>query len=585
MREELVENGLKFLQHPSVQSTPLSERATFLEGKGMTKEEIQAAIERHEKSGTAAAPNSLPLQQQQIHSQRAQQAVGLGAMPTSAAVPMMPYRAQYPAYVRVLWTVSSLIGAASIVTFIWNYAVDLGYIPWLRPTPLLLKASAVQEEKENAAKKDEALLAELSSVAAAIQEQTNELAKLTRSLDEKERDLQNKTLLDAHVNSTLREHGNAQSIAELRAEISTLKALLLAKRTKSTSDVDANVKATSEDATRESLSTREATDGSTLVDRQKQQPAVVSHTMQKAERMQTALKKLRTENSLGQLKSAAGILSMYVKNLVENPDVPRYRRIAPGNANFKQKVEPLKHHEELLKSIGFEAAGLNLEWKWHAASKSTGAFDENIAILRALLKALQSLASADACSNLSLEEIAHASLEEFYAQRDQKRTETATMNSTSTNTVSGPAFVEEQCSATQESTTERMFSSSRVSSDPTSTSFNAFMARLEQQTSVSNAVNAGGLESDAIPTSSRVKSRDDEDKMMPDSATNSTVAADGPSYPTSFKEVVACIQKGETVPGIRDIEDKLSVDASALLSDRMKAGEATAAKPWEQLQA
>ena len=246
----------------------------------------------------------------------------------------------------------------------------------------------------------------------------------------------------------------------------------------------------------------------------------------------------------------------------------------------------MQHHEELLKSIGFEAAGLNLEWKWHAASKSTGVFDENIAILRALLKALQSLASADASSNLSLEEIAHASLKEFYAQRDQKRTEAATMNSTRTNTVSGPArFVEEQCSATQENTTERMFSSSRVSSDPTSTSFNAFMARLEQQTSVSNAVNAGGLESDAIPISSRVKSGGDEDKMMPDSATSSIVAADGPSYPTSFKEVVACIQKGETVPGIRDIEDKLSVDASALLSDRMKAGEATAAKPWEQLQA
>lgn len=162
MREELVENGLKFLQHPNVQvrpsvrvlslhrvarygslasdavysvcivkSTPLAERATFLAGKGMTKEEIQAAIERHETSGTAAVPNSLPLQQQQIQSQRAQHAVGLGTMPTPAAVPMMPYRAQYPAYVRVLWTVSSLIGAASIITFIWNYAVDLGYIPWL----------------------------------------------------------------------------------------------------------------------------------------------------------------------------------------------------------------------------------------------------------------------------------------------------------------------------------------------------------------------------------------------------------------------------------------------------------------------
>ena len=45
------------------------------------------------------------------------------------------------------------------------------------------------------------------------------------------------------------------------------------------------------------------------------------------------------------------------------------------------------------------------------------------------------------------------------------------------------------------------------------------------------------------------------------------------------------IQKGETVPGIRDIEEKLSLDASELLRDRVEAGEATASKPWETLRA
>ena len=111
-----------------VQSTPLSERVSFLEGKGMTKEEIQEAIDRHQKSGTAAEVTQLPVNPMHCQEGTAPR------MMTTAAVPMqqmMSPSAQYPAYIRVLWTVSSLIGAASIVTFIWNYAVELGYIPWL----------------------------------------------------------------------------------------------------------------------------------------------------------------------------------------------------------------------------------------------------------------------------------------------------------------------------------------------------------------------------------------------------------------------------------------------------------------------
>ena len=242
----------------------------------------------------------------------------------------------------------------------------------------------------------------------------------------------------------------------------------------------------------------------------------------------------------------------------------------------------MQHHGELLKSIGFETAGLNLEWKWHAASKSTGAFDENIAILRALLKALQSLASADASSNLSLEEIAHASLEDFYAQQEKKKTEASAMNSAITTSVGDSDFVEEKCSATP---TDRISGSSRVSSDLTSTSFDAFMARLEQQTCVNSTANkADGLEADNIPVSSGSKSEGGDEKML-DSATSSTVTDSGPSYPKSFKDVVGFIQKGETVPGIRDIEEKLSLDASELLRDRVEAGEATASKPWETLRA
>ncbi|ETK94905.1 hypothetical protein, variant [Phytophthora nicotianae CJ01A1] len=583
MREEMVENGLKFLQHPNVQSTPLSERVSFLEGKGMTKEEIQEAIERHQNGGTATS--TTPIVQTAVPQQQQLPTAAPMMMSAAAPIQMMQRRARYPAYVRVLWTVSSLVGAASILTFLWNYAVQSGYIPWLRPMPPLLEAAKVQEEKEQEAKKDEALLAELSSVSSAIQKQTEELSKLSSSLDEKERDLQSKTLLTTQISSALAEQSNAQSIAELKAEISTLKTLLLSKKAENSDESNVKLEKEGNGHTKKQSVTTIGSNNTeaATTSGNSQQPSVVPQ-VSKAERMEMALKKLRTENSLEQLKLAAGILSMYVKNLVENPDVPRYRRIAPGNANFKQKIEPLKHHEELLKSIGFETTGLNMEWKWHTASKTTGAFDENIAILRALLKALQSLTNPKSSSNLSLEEIARASLEEFFAEQDKKKQEVASATTT-TSTIITSNTVEEKRPAVQSS--KSMFG---APSGSTSTSLDAFMARLEQQTSVNSIANADvnmKTSSSNTVAASAAAARDGEEKMpvAVASSISPTVTAGGPSYPESFKEVMDLIQKGETVPGIRDIEDKLSVDSSELLSQQMNAGEAAAAKPWEKIKA
>ncbi|ETM01392.1 hypothetical protein L917_02024 [Phytophthora nicotianae] len=565
------------------QSTPLSERVSFLEGKGMTKEEIQEAIERHQNGGTATSTTSIV----QTVAPQQQQLPTAAPMMMSAAAPiqMMQRRARYPAYVRVLWTVSSLVGAASILTFLWNYAVQSGYIPWLRPMPPLLEAAKVQEEKEQEAKKDEALLAELSSVSSAIQKQTEELSKLSSSLDEKERDLQSKTLLTTQISSALAEQSNAQSIAELKAEISTLKTLLLSKKAENSDESNVKLEKEGNGHTKKQSVTTIGSNNTeaATTSGNSQQPSVVPQ-VSKAERMEMALKKLRTENSLEQLKLAAGILSMYVKNLVENPDVPRYRRIAPGNANFKQKIEPLKHHEELLQSIGFETTGLNMEWKWHTASKTTGAFDENIAILRALLKALQSLTNPKSSSNLSLEEIARASLEEFFAEQDKKKQEVASATTT-TSTIITSNTVEEKRPAVQSS--KSMFG---APSGSTSTSLDAFMARLEQQTSVNSIANADvnmKTSSSNTVAASAAAARDGEEKMpvAVASSISPTVTAGGPSYPESFKEVMDLIQKGETVPGIRDIEDKLSVDSSELLSQQMNAGEAAAAKPWEKIKA
>ncbi len=46
IRASQVENGVRFLLHPSVASSPLKERTAFLVKKGLSREEIDMAITR-----------------------------------------------------------------------------------------------------------------------------------------------------------------------------------------------------------------------------------------------------------------------------------------------------------------------------------------------------------------------------------------------------------------------------------------------------------------------------------------------------------------------------------------------------------
>lgn len=46
VREDQVQNAVKFLSHPNVRGSPLIHRRVFLEKKGLTKEEIDEAFRR-----------------------------------------------------------------------------------------------------------------------------------------------------------------------------------------------------------------------------------------------------------------------------------------------------------------------------------------------------------------------------------------------------------------------------------------------------------------------------------------------------------------------------------------------------------
>lgn len=94
----------------------------------MTKEEIQEAIERHqngEVAGSAPPPMAMPPAAPGV------MAAAPMVMAAAAPVQQLIRKSRYPPYVRMLWTISSLVGAASILGFLWHLAVRSGYFPWL----------------------------------------------------------------------------------------------------------------------------------------------------------------------------------------------------------------------------------------------------------------------------------------------------------------------------------------------------------------------------------------------------------------------------------------------------------------------
>jgi hypothetical protein len=108
---------------------------SFLEQKGMTKEEIQEAIERHQSGAAPSAVAAAPPMGQAAYAPVVSAPPPHMVLAAAAPIQQLVRKARYPAYVRVLWTVSSLVGAASILTFLWNYAVQAGYLPWFVRAP------------------------------------------------------------------------------------------------------------------------------------------------------------------------------------------------------------------------------------------------------------------------------------------------------------------------------------------------------------------------------------------------------------------------------------------------------------------
>lgn len=230
-----------------------------------------------------------------------------------------------------------------------------------------------------------------------------------------------------------------------------------------------------------------------------------------------------------------------------------------------------------------------MEWKWHTADRASGEFDDNLAVLRAALKALQSLTSPSASSSLSLEEIAHKSLEEYYQKK--KVTEDSDQKSSA-------AVDFEIGSSAPLQVTPAPIVESKKNND-----LDSFMARLEKKASISDSFVKKPAEKAETVTlapaevlleeeeKAPVSAIEDEEKAPAAVAVEETPPA-GPAYPKSFNEVMEMLQKGEKVPGIKVIEEKISVDSEEYLKgaaavtddEELVAHPSAPSKPWEKVQ-
>ncbi|RHY32785.1 hypothetical protein DYB32_002255 [Aphanomyces invadans] len=194
----------------------------------------------------------------------------------------------------------------------------------------------------------------------ALEAQTDELRKVVQLLQDetKSRRVQSVEQIE-----------HAREIAKLQAEIAALKVKL--------SHLDDTKEVSQGGASNAAQTTATSTD---MTSRDAHDSATEFH--EQVQKLLDALDLVARDNSTDVIKQAGAVLLMYTKNLVE-----------------------VGHYDVLLTSIGFEKAGMNFEWKWHAAP----ALDKFVDILKAASHAFENAMSPTPSSD-SLAECARRQL-------------------------------------------------------------------------------------------------------------------------------------------------------------------------------
>ncbi|CAN0386311.1 unnamed protein product [Ectocarpus sp. 12 AP-2014] len=720
MREDQIVNGVNFLVHPKAKTAPLSQRISFLENKGLTAEEISAALSRAEGgedgNRSATAGGSLELSSASASS-------GHSALPAEASVPLWRQLAvpgvlamgavgalgTYHAASRsegggpnqsgassqaaaaAAGRIPNSAGATDATTYggmvhseprgadtaaensAYAEQGGLARSQTLDDGTAFLPFDGSEQAPPGTSPGESPLAGEFRRLTETMEQQTGHLVEAVEAMkalaSRAEQD--SSSLLAARVGS---------HTSELRAELGTIKQLLLLQAgaegggagTKSVGAISSVGAADAGEASRKATTDRsnmsasvgktegggegagsrsteglkgeagEQANGASVsgglpvrdpqkdktqeaADKAAAEAAALAATEGRKVTARAALTALVADNSAQAAKDGMAMLRMLVANLVNQPNVPRYRRIATSNDNFKKRLLPLEGHRAMMEAVGFKPKGSLWEWTWHEDS-TPSASSNNKAVLEDIVKAIDAVARPNglplstataatvvppaAAVAAPAAASAAAALTPPAPAPAAKVTTGWSTRSSGDHGAGGTAVSEANGGAHGSNRPSLVSDSGAVGaagdddavkgSDgrPSSRGGGGSAALGTRNDVLAAAAQVNGVGGDAGGASSRIAQGDEapsaaepvaaaaesQGKRTAGTKENDLVveaveAAERGAPPASMAEVAAAIQRGDEPPGIRVVEDRLSDSApSFAVSSRPSPP-----KPWEVL--
>lgn len=259
------------------------------------------------------------------------------------------------------------------------------------------------------------------------------------------------------------------------------------------------------------------------------------------------------------LAKGLNMLLMYIGNLRKDPDVPRFRRIARQNSNYKKSLESLEGHVDFLRSLGFveksggysgRSSGGVLEWSEDWLLSTTDWAND------VLDDAITNLETVKRDVNDGIK----AAREGAVAASSGATGASAGVRGAglSASSVSGTSAVGSAATNTTGASYAAVAESIKPATDPS-----VAVSQSSAEMQVAHAVISSGEET---------KSSDPGTVPVPD------IAAAAAAQPMSYVDVMKMVQEGKTPPGVKQIPNKLTGDAQELTG---QASSTPPRKPWE----
>ncbi|OAY30878.1 peroxisomal membrane protein PEX14 isoform X2 [Manihot esculenta] len=185
MREEQVSNAVKFLSHPKVRGSPVMYRRSFLERKGLTKEEIDEAFRRvpdpppstqatgtNQEAQVKSTSNVQPPAQTQAHQPAA-------AAPTGAISSVGTLRSRFHWY-HVVFALGLLTASGAGTIVLIKNAVIPRLKSWIRK--VVLEEEEEEEDPEKKANVKPSLAEEAAAAAKAAAAAAADVAKASQEM-------------------------------------------------------------------------------------------------------------------------------------------------------------------------------------------------------------------------------------------------------------------------------------------------------------------------------------------------------------------------------------------------------------------